>query len=160
MARNRHRNVSKDNYFHPDNDPPEDRRRQGNTRILEKPGRLDLKQLNTTKLPLAGKMSNIGEQILFQSEGVKAAHVITGNWGYLLDKSVSSRASSIRPGMKKITSFDPFNYVEQPSYTGTKRTSQNDNTMDRLNRALKNGRITPMGSRSGNADTFNTINIR
>ena len=27
MARNRHRNVSKDNYFHPDNDPPEDRRR-------------------------------------------------------------------------------------------------------------------------------------
>ena len=32
--------------------------------------------------------------------------------------------------------------------------------MDRLNRALKNGRITPLGSRSGNADKFNTINIR
>lgn len=92
--------MSKDNYFHPDNEPPEDKRRQGNTRILEKPGRLDLKKIDDSKLPLAGKMTKIGEQILFQSEGVKASHIVTGNWGYLRDKTndKNSRASSIRPG--------------------------------------------------------------
>lgn len=59
MARSRHRNVSKDNYFHPDNKPPQDLKNGLN--FLEKPGKLNLRQVNTSKLPLAGKMTKIGE---------------------------------------------------------------------------------------------------
>ena len=56
------RNVSPDSSFHPDNKPPIEY--LVDDPILEKPNRLILNDVNTSKLPLAGRLTDIGEQIL------------------------------------------------------------------------------------------------
>ena len=53
------RNISPDHYFHADNKPPKEYLRN-DVKYLEKPGRLNLKEVNTDNLPLAGKLTDIG----------------------------------------------------------------------------------------------------
>ena len=62
--RNKNRNVSLDSFFHPVNKPPKEYYVADH--ILEKPGRIDLKEVKATapKQPLAGRLTEIGEQIL------------------------------------------------------------------------------------------------
>jgi hypothetical protein len=53
--------------------------------------------------------------------------------------------------MEKVTNFDPFNFVEKEKRNAIKK--NRSNAMDRLNNAMKNGRITPIKeSRNNNLD--------
>ena len=52
--------------------------------LLEKPGRINFKDVNTSGLPLAGKLTEIGQQILLIGSQ-KAKFVCTGNWEFKND---------------------------------------------------------------------------
>ena len=103
---------------------------------------MNLKKIDTSNQPLAGRLSEIGQQILLLGSK-KAGLLCTGNWGETLFEDKKGTADSrTRPNFTKITDFDCQNYVEVAS---EKKKRMNRNTeLDRLNRALKNGRITPL----------------
>lgn len=61
--RKRMRNVSLDSPFDPLNKPPKEYL-EDDPNYLEKPGKINLKQINAPVLPLAGRLTEIGEQIL------------------------------------------------------------------------------------------------
>jgi hypothetical protein len=66
----------------------------------------------------------------------------------MFEEKKGSSHSSYRPGFEKVTSFDAQTYVEKP-----KKVKQHPNKhpeLDRLNRALKNGRITPLAENTRN----------
>jgi len=77
--RNKHRNVSHDNAFHPLNKPPQ--QYLDVEKILEKPGKLTLSYLDTKSMPLAGKLGKLGERIL--SDPKHAKHFTTGPWDFV-----------------------------------------------------------------------------
>ena len=54
--------VSKDSSFHPQNKPPA--QYLIDDPILEKPGRLRVRDIDTSKQRLAGRLTEIGEKIL------------------------------------------------------------------------------------------------
>lgn len=106
------RNVSKDSPFDPLNKPP--RQYLEDDFILEKPGKLNLKDVRVGARPLAGKMSDIGEEII-RLGSYKAKHLVTGNWDFKYKKpdgtvSTLSSANSRRTAHIKPTSFNPFEY--------------------------------------------------
>lgn len=115
--RMKNRNVSLDSPFDPLNKPPKEYL-EDDPKFLEKPGKINLKQIktNTKTQPLAGRLTEIGEQILLIGSQ-KAKFICTGNWDFKFPKregELSSAASSFRPGFEKITTFDAQNYVEKP----------------------------------------------
>ena len=48
---------------------------------LEKPGKINLKEIDTTKYKWSGKVSKIGDEIL-KIGSYKAKHLVTGNWQF------------------------------------------------------------------------------
>jgi hypothetical protein len=135
--------VSVDSFFHPVNKPPKEYYVPDH--ILEKPGRINLSQVNGPKLPLAGRLTEIGEQILLIGSQ-KAKFICTGNWGSEISKQKGSAQSSERPGFRKITNFNAFDYAAPKA---SKSVSNNVKVpeVERLQKALKEGRITPLDSR-------------
>lgn len=144
--RKKNRNVSLDSPFDPFNKPPREYL-EDDPKFLEKPGKIDLKKINTHGQPLAGRLTEIGEQILLIGSQ-KAKFICTGNWDFKFPKregQLSSAASSFRPGFEKITGFDAQTFIEKPRMVKQVVHSNNhDIQMDRLARAMKNGRITPL----------------
>ena len=61
--RTKNRNVSYDSVFDPNNKPPKEHLLE-DPKYLEKPGRIDLRQVNGKQLPLAGRLTEIGHKIL------------------------------------------------------------------------------------------------
>ena len=61
--RTKNRNVSYDSVFDPQNKPPKELF-QNEPKILEKIGKFDIRDVKANKLPLAGRLTEIGEQIL------------------------------------------------------------------------------------------------
>ena len=55
--------MSQDNQFNPNLKPPKEYL-EDDPKFLDKPGRLNLSGKNTSGLPLAGRLTEIGEQIL------------------------------------------------------------------------------------------------
>ena len=53
------RNVSNDSFFDPENKPPKEY--VVADYILEKPNKINIKNVNAPKLPLAGRLTAIGE---------------------------------------------------------------------------------------------------
>lgn len=76
LTRKKNRNVSYDSPFDPANKPPAQHLLPEN--VLEKPGKIDLKQYDATKIPLAGRMGELGKLIL---ERKMAKHISTGPFG-------------------------------------------------------------------------------
>ena len=74
------RAVSKDNPFDPNFKVPPEYLKDTDA-YLEKPGKLLLKEINVSGLPLAGKFSNIGEEIL-KVGSYEAKWMSTGNWQF------------------------------------------------------------------------------
>lgn len=58
----KHRNVSGDSPFDPANKPPNQYVQPEN--ILDKPGKIDLKKIDVSKVPLAGKLGTMGQAII------------------------------------------------------------------------------------------------
>ena len=58
----KNRNVSNDSPFDPRNKPPDQYVKP--ERILEKPCKLDLRGIDSSKIPLAGKLGSLGHKIL------------------------------------------------------------------------------------------------
>jgi hypothetical protein len=54
--------VSVDSFFHPVNKPPKEYYVPDH--ILEKPGRINIREVNVSKQELAGRLTEIGKQIL------------------------------------------------------------------------------------------------
>lgn len=54
----KNRNVSQDSPFDPKNKPPDQYLRPEN--ILDKPCKIDLKKIDCSKVPLAGKLGTLG----------------------------------------------------------------------------------------------------
>jgi hypothetical protein len=77
--RRKNRNVAPDSFFHADNKPPKEYYEPDY--ILEKPCRIDINNVNAPKYPLAGRLTEIGEQILLLGSQ-KAKFVCTGNWDF------------------------------------------------------------------------------
>lgn len=96
--RKRMRNVSIDSFFNPSNKPPKEYL-ENDPSYLEKPGKLDLNYVkaNAPVRPLAGRLTEIGEQILLKGSG-KAKFVCTGYWGARMSEGVkpSSKQSTFR----------------------------------------------------------------
>ena len=112
--RKKNRNVSYDSPFDPDNKPPKEYLID-DPKFLDKPGRLDLKHMANSKLPLAGRLTEIGEQILLIGSQ-KAKFICTGHWDQLEQiNPKGSRHSSFRPSMEKITHFNAFDHHEDPT---------------------------------------------
>lgn len=82
QQRRKNRNVSPDSQFDKNNVPPI--QHLVNEKILEKPNRLDVSKLKTTNLPLAGHLTEIGEQIL-KIGAQQAKFICTGNWDNLFE---------------------------------------------------------------------------
>lgn len=136
--------MSVDSFFHPINKPPKEYLQDEN--ILEKPGRINIKDVKAPKLPLAGRLTEIGEQILLIGSQ-KAKFICTGQWDFDFkkkngDSKISSAKSTFRPGFEKITSFNAFDYVEPEPIVKHKKPHVSE--IDRLHMALKNGRQTPL----------------
>jgi len=74
--RDKHRNISGDSFFHPGNVNPQQYLK--NDKILEKPGRIDLKGIDTSGIPLAGKLGEIGKLIINDPKHV--SYWTTGPW--------------------------------------------------------------------------------
>jgi hypothetical protein len=139
--------VSVDSFFHPVNKPPKEY--QVADYILEKPGRINLTQVNASapKQPLAGRLTEIGEQILLIGSQ-KAKFICTGDWrneyARLNNKGKKNSAqSTFRPGFEKITKYNAFDYVEKPTLS-MQRPKMLET--ERLQKALKFGRETPVTS--------------
>jgi hypothetical protein len=73
----KHRNVSMDSPFDPKNVPP--KQHIIPEKILDKPCKLDLTGIDAAKIPMAGRLGELGKQIL--KAGPKAKHLTTGRWG-------------------------------------------------------------------------------
>ena len=58
QMRKKHRNVSKDSPFDPVNKPPDQYIIP--EKVCEKPGKFNLKQVDISKVPLAGKLGMLG----------------------------------------------------------------------------------------------------
>ena len=78
--RKKNRNVSKDNQFDPQNKPPKEYL-EDDPKFLDKPGRLNLDKQGSSNLPLAGRLTEIGEQILLIGSQ-KAKFICTGDWKF------------------------------------------------------------------------------
>ena len=136
MQRARGRNCSLDSQFDSNNIPPKEYL-QNDPKFLDKPGRLDLTSIDTRKQPLAGRLSEIGQQIL-KLGSKKAGYICTGDWedplGYkkLAAKGFVETTGSFGPNKSKVTSFDPFNYSEEKQLKIKKQRSVNPE-LDRLN---------------------------
>ena len=72
----KNRNVSYDSPFDPKNVPPNQYIQP--EKILEKPCKLDLTGIDSSKVPLAGRLGQLGKEIL--KAGSKAKHLTTGPW--------------------------------------------------------------------------------
>ena len=101
------RNVSIDNTFHPENSPPPQHLASEN--ILDKPGKLDMRKIEKNTKPLAGRLTEIGHQIL-KLGSQKAKFVCTGHWDEMFKKDkTKSNNSTARPDLfPKITEYDAF----------------------------------------------------
>ena len=84
------RGVSSDNPFDENNKPPLEHLIPDY--ILEKPCKIQNLQSFKDSKPLAGKFSEIGQQI-FNLGGKKAAHIVTGNWDKLFEEKVHDKRS-------------------------------------------------------------------
>lgn len=83
-------------------------------KFLEKPGRIKLSDVKDGNRALAGRMTEIGEQILKLGSS-KAKNICTGNWDNLfVEGKRNGTSTSFRPGNIKITEFDAQNYKEKP----------------------------------------------
>ena len=71
------RNVSLDSPFDPKNKPPAQHLQPDF--ILEKPTRLNVQSMERNHKPLAGRLTEIGQQIL-KIGSQKAKHICTGHW--------------------------------------------------------------------------------
>jgi hypothetical protein len=119
-----------DNFFHPINKPPKEYYVPDH--ILEKPGRINLKEVNSNapKTELAGRLTEIGKQILLIGSQ-KAKFICTGQWDFEYTKGQqTSTKSSFRPGNEKITNFNAFDFIEKPSKM--ERTPKQPLEIDRL----------------------------
>lgn len=110
--RSKNRNVSFDSPFDPKNKPP--RQYIEDDIILEKPCKIKINEVAMSKDPLAGKMTNIGHEII-RLGSYKAKHLVTGNWDFKYPKgdgklSTVSSANSRRTGNIKVTSYNPHDY--------------------------------------------------
>lgn len=76
FVRTKNRNVSKDNPFDPHNKPPAQHLLP--EKILDKPGAIDVTTMDASKIPLAGRLGELGLAIL--KAGPKAKHITTGPW--------------------------------------------------------------------------------
>ena len=76
FMRIKNRNVSYDSPFDPKNVPPNQYIQP--EKILEKPCKLDLTGIDSSKVPLAGRLGQLGKEIL--KAGSKAKHLTTGPW--------------------------------------------------------------------------------
>ena len=133
------RAVSTDNPFDPNNVPPK-QYLQDDVNFLEKPGTFNLSKADTLKYKYCGKLSKIGDEIL-KIGSYKAKHLVTGNWQfkqYHADGTIRALSrNSKRPGMDKITEYNPFDYKETARTSKASSTVRGDSVMDRLNEAMK-----------------------
>ena len=72
----KHRNVSLDSPFDPKNKPPDQYMIE--EKILEKPGKLNLRKINHSYVPLAGKLGLLGQRIL--NDKKRARQLCEYNW--------------------------------------------------------------------------------
>lgn len=102
--REKHRNVSGDNYFHQDNKPP--LQYLTHEKILEKPGRINLKGIDTSRVPLAGKLGEIGKLIIEDPKHV--SYFTTGPWDveYHEHKPRTIHGKSVKPLAEKSVNID------------------------------------------------------
>lgn len=136
--------VSVDSFFHPINDPPKEYTVPDH--ILEKPCKINIRNVSVPKQPLAGRLTEIGEQILLIGSQ-KAKFICTGQWDFEYTKDKKSAQSTFRPGNEKITRFNAFDYVEPITKRMPLNTKQQPKPeIDRLQRAMKDGRVTPLES--------------
>lgn len=122
--------------------------------LLEKPGRINFSEVNTSKLPLAGKLTEIGQQIL-KIGSQKAKFICTGNWEFKFARKdgVLPSSQSTRPNMKKITDFDASTFIEKPKKViQSSKDMSKSSVVDRLQKAMKTGRITPLENRRNTTD--------
>ena len=110
--RKKNRNVSVDSFFDPNNKVPVEYLRVDPS-FLEKPGKIDITRVDPGNRKLAGRLTEIGEQIL-KIGSQKAKFICTGNWDNMFVEKKGSSHSSYRPSFTKVTSFDAQNYVERP----------------------------------------------
>lgn len=103
--RDKHRNVSYDSSLHPLNKPPLQYLEV--EKILEKPCKIDFTGMNTTKIPLAGKLSLLGAKIMADPIGAK--HLTTGPWDMVQKYDHEPRAingKKPKPIAEKLGRFD------------------------------------------------------
>lgn len=108
--RDKHRNVGKESPFHRDNKPPQDYLDQD--KILEKPCKIDLKGINTSQIPLAGKLGALGAKIM--SDPKHAKHFTTGPWDAIQNFDHEPRAlhgRKIKPIAGKVCSIEMANHL-------------------------------------------------
>lgn len=83
MTRKKNRDVSYDSPFEPNNIPPKEHLLADI--ILDKPGKIDLSRIDATKIPLAGRMGELGKLILNKDKITgkmeMGKHISTGPWG-------------------------------------------------------------------------------
>lgn len=151
------RAVSTDNPFDPDNVPPKEYL-QDDVNFLEKPGTFNFKKADTLKYKYCGKLSKIGDEIL-RIGSYQAKHLVTGNWQfkqYNADGSIRELSKhSKRPGMDKITEYNPFDHKENPKSSKASSAMRGDSMMERLNEAMKQGYLTPLRDFNQSRSTLN-----
>ena len=77
--------------------------------FLDKPGRLNISNIKMNKHPLAGRLTEIGEQILLIGSQ-KAKFICTGNWEFKGYSRKNDKKDLYKPSFEKVTKFDPFTY--------------------------------------------------
>mmetsp|Transcript_21855 Transcript_21855/g.33872 ORF Transcript_21855/g.33872 Transcript_21855/m.33872 type:complete len:186 (+) Transcript_21855:465-1022(+) len=112
--RTKNRNVSHDSPFDPFNKPPKEYLID-DPNFLDKPGRMNVHKLSVKQQPLAGRLTEIGEQILLIGSQ-KAKFICTGNWEFKNDQKKNGKKSHLErdfgPGFEKVTSFNAFTFTE------------------------------------------------
>ena len=109
--------------------------------FLEKPGKLHPGKIKTRNLPLAGRLSEIGQTIL--TEGAKkAGYICTGNWEDLAGQKDDTSVCSQKTNMVKVTDYNAFTHIQKPK--APKFVLKVNQEEERIKRALKTGRITPL----------------
>lgn len=94
LMRIKHRNVSYDSPFDPKNKPPDQYLKPEN--VLEKPCKIDITQVDGSKIPLAGKLGTLGQKIL---NDFKNARQLT-EYDWHKDCLMTEQIPRAKPGKK------------------------------------------------------------
>ena len=97
----RHRNVSMDSPFDPNNKPPEQYIKPEN--VIGKPCKIDVTKIDARKIPLAGKLGNLGQKIL--SDFKNARQLTDYDWD--VDCLMTEQIARAQPGKKAPNAIAP-----------------------------------------------------